>query len=160
VQERLASGGSIVECVILIGIQGSGKSSFYKEHFFQTHVRINLDMLKTRQKEDIFLAASLQAKQKFVVDNTNPSRADRRKYIELSKTFHFKVLGYYMKPDLENCLLRNENRQGKERVPAAAIRATLRKLEEPAYDEGFDRLYLVNMTGPEFAVTAIAGQPV
>ena len=42
-----------MEAVILIGIQGSGKSTFYRERFFDTHVRINLDMLKTRQREKL-----------------------------------------------------------------------------------------------------------
>ena len=39
------------ECIIFVGIQGSGKSTFYKENFFKTHVRINLDMLKSRNRE-------------------------------------------------------------------------------------------------------------
>jgi hypothetical protein len=32
-----------MEAVIFIGIQGTGKSSFYLEQFFHTHVRINSD---------------------------------------------------------------------------------------------------------------------
>ena len=38
-----------MEAVIFVGIQGSGKSSYYKERFFRTHFRINLDMLRTRR---------------------------------------------------------------------------------------------------------------
>jgi predicted kinase len=57
-----------MEAVIFIGIQGSGKSSFYRQHFFNTHIRINLDMLKTRHREKIFVRACLEAKQRFVVD--------------------------------------------------------------------------------------------
>lgn len=40
-----------MEAVILCGIQASGKSAFYSERFFHTHVRINLDMLRTRRRE-------------------------------------------------------------------------------------------------------------
>jgi predicted kinase len=144
-----------MECVLLIGIQGSGKSTFYKEHFFHSHVRINLDMLKTRNREDIYLAASFQAKQKFVVDNTNPSRADRKKYIELCKMFHYKVIGYFMEPDLENCILRNEGRQGQAKVPIVAMKGTLKKLEKPSFDEGFDRLHLVKLINGQFSITNI-----
>ena len=54
-----------------MGIQGAGKSTFFKERFFDTHVRINLDMLKTRHREAILLDACIRAKQRFVVDNTN-----------------------------------------------------------------------------------------
>src|SRR4051812_8782542 len=49
-ESRFAPGGesSYMEAVILIGIQGSGKSTFYRERFFDTHVRVSLDLLKTR----------------------------------------------------------------------------------------------------------------
>ncbi len=36
------------EVVILVGMQGSGKSTFFKQRFVDTHSRINLDMLQTR----------------------------------------------------------------------------------------------------------------
>lgn len=145
-----------MECVLLIGIQGSGKSTFYKHRFFNTHIRINLDMLKTRNREDIYLAASFKAKQKFVVDNTNPGRKDREKYIQLSKTYRFKIIGYFMEPDLEKSLLRNRSRQGKEQVPVAAIRRTLKILEKPSLDEGFDELYQVKIIDGEYIVTKFA----
>jgi len=37
----------IRDAVIFTGIQASGKSTFYKEQFSRTHIRINLDMLRT-----------------------------------------------------------------------------------------------------------------
>ena len=40
-----------MEMVLFVGIQATGKSSFYLERFFRTHVRINLDMLKTHHRE-------------------------------------------------------------------------------------------------------------
>ena len=36
-----------MEAIIFVGLPGSGKSSFYKERFFDSHVRISLDLLKT-----------------------------------------------------------------------------------------------------------------
>ncbi len=36
-----------VQAILFSGIQATGKSSFYRERFFHTHVRINLDMLRT-----------------------------------------------------------------------------------------------------------------
>ena len=60
-----------MQAVIFIGIQATGKSTFFKERFFDTHIRIDLDMLKTRHREGIFLKACLQSGQKSVVDNTN-----------------------------------------------------------------------------------------
>ena len=89
-----------MECVIFVGIQASGKSTFYKERFFKTHVRINLDMLRTRNREHAFVEASIKTRQPFVVDNTNPTMADRQKYIEVTKEQGFQVVGYYFEPDL------------------------------------------------------------
>ena len=76
-----------MEAVIFVGIQGSGKSTFFRDRFFDTHVRINLDMLRTRPREKIFLEASLEAKQKFVLDNTNLTREEReiRQKLTVSK---------------------------------------------------------------------------
>ena len=73
-----------MEAVIFIGGQGSGKSTFYRETFLDTHVRINLDMLRTRHREKLILEACIAAQQSFVVDNTNPTLADRARYIVAS----------------------------------------------------------------------------
>jgi predicted kinase len=40
-----------MEAVILIGVQGGGKTSFFREHFLHTHVRISLDVLRKRHRE-------------------------------------------------------------------------------------------------------------
>lgn len=54
-----------MEAILPIGIQGAGKSSFYRERFFSTHIRINRDMLKTRYREEVLLHACILAKQPF-----------------------------------------------------------------------------------------------
>ncbi len=40
-----------MEAVMFSGIQATGKSTFFQQRFFNTHVRINLDMLKTRNRD-------------------------------------------------------------------------------------------------------------
>lgn len=142
-----------MECVIFIGIQASGKSTFYKEQFFTTHMRINLDMLRTRYREHIFVEAALKGKQAFVVDNTNPAVADRQKYIAAAKEHDFKVVGYYFQPDYELSIHRNEQRQGKAKIPEIGIKSTLKNLQIPSYDEAFDELYMVRSLDNEFEVT-------
>lgn len=127
----------------MMGLQASGKSTFCKERLFQTHIRINLDMLRTRHRENIYINASFQAKQPFVVDNTNPTVEDRRKYIELAKKHDFRVIGYYFEPDYAESIQRNEVRSGKERIPEIGIKSVMKKLQAPQFDEGFDELYRV-----------------
>ena len=50
-----------MEAILFIGIQASGKSTFFAERFFKTHVRINLDMLRTRHREELLVKACLEA---------------------------------------------------------------------------------------------------
>ena len=132
-----------MEAIILIGLQASGKSSFYQQKFIDTHIRINLDMLKTRHREKILFDACLEAKQPFVIDNTNPTRKERSYYIIPAKAKKFKVIGYYFEPNLEDCKLRNQQRTST--IPLVGLLATYKKLEPPSDREGFDKLFYVKI---------------
>ncbi|HLI84448.1 MAG TPA: AAA family ATPase [Bryobacteraceae bacterium] len=132
-----------MEAVILIGIQGAGKSTFYRERFFDTHVRINLDMLRTRARERAFVETCLRTRQRFVVDNTNARVAERAVYLEGAKRAAFRTLGYFLETTLADAPRRNARRAGRARIPAAGVGAALKRLERPKREEGFDELYLV-----------------
>lgn len=134
-----------MEAIIFIGIQASGKSTFYKERFFNTHVRINLDMLKTRHREDLLLDACLRMKQPFVVDNTNPTIAARAKYIAAAKSARFRVVAYYFHSSIKQAVERNDLRDERMRVPRQAIGATFSRLQLPTLSEGFDAIYRVQV---------------
>ena len=142
-----------MEAVIFIGIQGSGKSSFYRERFFNTHVRISLDMLRTRHREELLFRACLAAKQPFVIDNTNPLPSDRARYIPEARNAGFRVIGYHFETSLKDAMRRNNQRAGKEKIPAVALAGTLNKLQAPGFQEGFDAIYKVTVSGDEFVVT-------
>lgn len=139
-----------MESVIFSGLQASGKSSFFKERFFATHVRISLDLLRTRNREDRLLKLCLQTQQRFVIDNTNPTRGERAKYISQSHEAGFRVIGYYFRSMVDDCLKRNEERA--EKVPQVAILSTAKKLELPAFDEGFDELRYVRTEDNSFVI--------
>jgi predicted kinase len=134
-----------MEAVIFIGIQGSGKSSFYKERFFHTHVRINLDMLKTRRRQQLLLEACLEAGQPFVADNTNVTAEKRASFIAPARATGFRVVGYYFRSDVKAALLRNGLREGAARVPDKAVLGTYKQLKVPSLNEGFDALYYVRI---------------
>ncbi len=136
-----------MEAIIFTGIQASGKSTFYKERFFTTHVRINLDMLKTRNRENIFLQACLKSQQRFVVDNTNTLIAERAKYIDLARSAGFRVISYYFESSLEDSIRRNEDRTGKEHIPLEGIEMMHHRLQIPMLDEGFNELFVVRIVG-------------
>jgi hypothetical protein len=141
-----------MEAIIFIGIQASGKSTFYREHFFTSHVRINLDMLRTRHRERLLLRACIEGGQPFVVDNTNPTAAERARYILPAREAEFRIVGYYFEPDPAGAVRRNAIRPEAQRVPPVAIYGTNKRLEPPRLDEGFDTLFIVRLAAGGFVV--------
>lgn len=137
-----------MEAILFIGIQAVGKSSFYVERFYQSHLRINLDMLKTRHREALIFQACLEAKQPLVIDNTNPTALDRQRYLEPARKAGFRCVGYYFSSRVEDALARNRGRPEEQQVPAAAIFGAAGKLQRPALEEGFDELFYVELDSP------------
>ncbi len=82
-----------METVIFCGIQATGKTTFYKEKFFKTHIHLSLDLLKTRNRENKFIGTCIETQQRFVVDNTNPTKEKRAKYISVAIYVRKTVLG-------------------------------------------------------------------
>ena len=145
-----------MQLIIFTGVQASGKSSFYLLNLAHSHLRINLDMLKTRHREDMIFEACLASKTKMVIDNTNPTKADRARYIQRAKDASFEVISYYFETDLNSTLQRNSHRMGKANIPEVGVRATYKKLEVPTLDEGFDQVFKINIIGNgEFSVVPL-----
>ena len=135
----------------MIGIQGSGKSTFCQK-FLADYKRINLDTLKTRYQEQMAINECFEAGKSFVIDNTNPTKDDRKKYIMQAKMKGYRVLGYFMESKLKACITRNNQREGKACIPVKAIVATSNKLQLPECDEGFVELYFVKNNGNTMTV--------
>ena len=106
-----------MQAVIFTGVQGSGKTTFYVERFLHTHVRISLDVLKTRPRERALLETCLAMRQPFVVDNTNPRAEVRAPYIAAARQAGFHVIGYFFETSLKDALRRNAQRTGRARIP-------------------------------------------
>ena len=135
-----------------MGLQGSGKSTFYQAHLTADFVRVNLDTLKTRHQEKLLIEDCIANGKSYAIDNTNPTRADRARYISLAQANGYYVVGYFMESKIKDCIARNALREGKARVPNTAIAATSNKLEIPSFEEGFDELYFVKNDGRSMIV--------
>jgi len=140
-----------MDLVIFIGLQASGKTTFYHQRFAATHDYVSKDQMRnvrrreTRQHE--LVGVALAAGRSVVVDNTNSRRADRTPLIEIGRRHEACIVGYYFRADVRACLERNRKRAGRARVPDVAILATRKRLELPSYDEGFDALHYVELLG-------------
>ena len=144
-----------MELVLFIGLQGGGKSTFYRQRFVDTHLRLNLDMLRTRHREALLFDACLAAKQPVVIDNTNPTRDERARYITPARAANFRVVGYYFQSGLEDCKRRNLQRPEPRVVPLPGLLGTYRRMQVPSPDEGFDQMWYVRIADDgEFVVEA------
>lgn len=139
------------KCILFTGLQASGKTAFYRQRF-PGLIHVNLDTLHTRNKERILLDECFASGISFVVDNTNPTRKDREKYISRAKENGYLVIGYYFQSSISACKERNARRTGKALLPVSALAATHRILELPSWDEGFDELYYVRINDAGFAI--------
>ncbi|MEO1170993.1 MAG: AAA family ATPase, partial [Myxococcota bacterium] len=118
-----------MELLLFTGTQATGKSTFYFRRFSSSHVRINLDMLKTRHRERRLFEACLETKTRLVVDNTNPTREDRARYIQPALAAGFEVIGYFFESRIDDASRRNSRRSDKDRIPEAGLRGTHSRLE-------------------------------
>jgi AAA domain-containing protein len=123
-----------MEAVILCGVQGSGKTTLCRHRFLATHEHVSLDLLRSRSREAELVRACLRDRRRFVVDNTNPTPADRRRYIEPAREAGFKVIGYLVEANAGEAFARAD-------IPPGRVAATARALQRPTLEEGFDELW-------------------
>lgn len=138
------------EVIVMIGIPGSGKTTFCKTRFFPGKVYISLDQLRSRKVEDELFSFCLRNKISCVIDNTNVNAVERRRYIPRARAAGARVVGYCFPPDYEACMERNAKRLGRARVPEVGMRERSRSYRAPSFAEGFDALYGVRISGSAF----------
>jgi predicted kinase len=139
----------VPECVILVGLPGAGKTTFYRDRFANTHAHVSKDLWPHAKQRDVrqqqMVEALLAAGRSVVVDNTNPRREDRAALIAIARTQGAKLIAYFFDVSTRAAAARNQARTGPGRVPPVAIFTTAKRLEPPTRSEGFDELYRVTL---------------
>ena len=134
-----------MQAVIFTGVQASGKTTFYVERFLATHVRISMDLMRTRHRERRFLETCLQTGQRFVVDNTNPTGAERRPYAQAALEAGYELIGCEFRTSARDALARNARRAGSAKIPVAGLLGTFKRLEPLRAAEGYARVLVVEI---------------
>jgi predicted kinase len=135
------------EVVILIGLPGSGKSTFARATF-PSHEYISKDAFPPgardkQARQDRALHAALAAGRSAIVDNTNVTTADRAAIITIARAHGARVVGYYLDVPVREAVARNERREGRAKVPKVAIFTSAKRLVPPTAAEGFDELHTI-----------------
>ena len=144
------------EAVILCGVQGAGKTTFYVARFLETHVRISQDLLRTPHRIRRLVDLCLETRQPFVVDRVNATPEDRRRFTEPARDAGFRLVGYWIDAPAATAVARNAARSAARRVPETAIRGTARRLVPPGPAEGFEAVFrAVADGGHDFTVTPV-----
>lgn len=148
--------------IILIGLPGSGKSTYAKE-YLNDHVENTVWCSSDNIREELYGDASIQGNPDTVFktlhnrvanylrkgytviyDATNINRKSRKSIIKLGKDLHATIHGVMCWASLQECIDRDKARD--RTVGEAVIDKFIRRFEAPYYDEGFDALEVMYNT--------------
>ena len=150
---------------IMMGLPGSGKSTFLKNYIkpLDNSIIVSRDEIRfslLKEGEDYFsheeevknilwkaINKALSENKDVYVDQTSLNKKSRKlllKNINLNNCEKISLL--WCDIPLSCCLENNETRKGtKAFVPKGAIRRMNAQLEPPCFSEGFDFIYIYNM---------------
>lgn len=129
--------------IILVGLPGAGKSTYYAKNLLKRYQRVNKDSIRGyNMKVDPTIVESqliqlyLENDIDFVIDNTCFTKDYRKYYIDMALDFGFDIEIIYLKVDRKTRDERNQSREDYEIVPKKVIDYMERSFEEPDEHEG------------------------
>jgi predicted kinase len=135
------------ELIVFVGLQGSGKTTYYRRNLAATHVHVSKDLMKNTRDRDgrqrRMIADSLAKGESVAVDNTNPTPAVRAPLIALAREHGARATALFFESTAKEAVIRNRAREGKARVPDVVIYVTARKLIPPSLEEGFAEVRVI-----------------
>ncbi|MGV4983208.1 AAA family ATPase [Streptomyces sp. NPDC001709] len=141
-----------VDVAVLVGLQASGKSTFYEQCLSDRYALVSKDLFprgarNKQQRQMRLVAEHLAAGRPVTVDNTNPSPQEWSPLVAVAHAHGATVTAYWFPPDAAGSLRRNAIREGRERVPDVGVLATMKRLREPSTADGFDEVREVRFDG-------------
>ena len=141
---------SIPEVIVFVGFPASGKTTFYEKIMKPNgYVHVNRDTLGSWQKCVSLCEQELCRGRKIVVDNTNPDRESRRRYIACAQKNGIPVRCFHFMTTLSQAKHNNRFRElttsTKRKVTEIAYNTFKSKYIQPATTEGFEEVLKITL---------------
>lgn len=162
---------------LMMGVPGSGKSTWIKRQLTEGDVYISRDeirfkMLDKNSTTDYFAyedevfneylrqmntALENEKVKRIFMDATQTNKKARAKVLNSVKIKPEFIDVIWIRTPLMECYKRNANRTGREFVPKHVIKSMYDRQEEPSWDEGIDRYYIVDNKSKELRLVCLGG---
>ncbi|KAG5331513.1 PNKP kinase, partial [Acromyrmex charruanus] len=140
------------EMILMVGSPGSGKSYFTKNHL-KEYGYINRDTLGSWQKCIAAVQQYLNERKSVVIDNTNPNKASRERYMEVAKKCNVPIRCFVITTSLEHAKHNNKFREltdpSHTPINDIIIHSYMKNYEPPTLEEGFKEIVEINFV-PNF----------
>src|SRR5207249_2717593 len=114
IPRAIARRGDAMECVILVGLPGAGKTTFHHQNFAASHRHVSKDLWPNASGRDArqrrALVDAFTAGASVVVDNTSQTVAERAAIIALARAHGAEVVGYFFDVTTRQAIARNAQR--------------------------------------------------
>ncbi len=145
----------------MVGLQGAGKTTWVAAHLAGTHAVVSKDhwprARRREARQQRVVGELLAAGRSVVVDNTNPSAAERAPLVAAARAAGVPVRAVWLDTPEDVARARNAAREGAARVPEVGLAATRDRFAPPTAEEGFDRVDVVAYAGGPGAPVSSAG---
>lgn len=137
---------------VLVGNVGSGKSTFYEQHFVpELDVRISQDVLGSKEACIEAVKEALKEGKSVVIDRVNFNKKQRKTWVDLAINYNAEAHAIYLEVPIDVSLERIKNRKGHETISEdmseekklAIIEQFAKMLKLPSLEEGFKSIVML-----------------
>lgn len=132
---------------MMIGIPGSGKSTFAKKYLSGTYLssddlRDELGKIDIWEEMYVRTEEALRSGEDLIYDATSIKEKDQKTVLELAKKYGARSVAYVMLTSFEQCIERNCKRDENRIVPEDVVKRMYNNYEPPTNDEFDEIIYI------------------